>query len=330
MVTLRTLVMALGASLLPASLVAQLIAFDVVGEIGVMDGDPCVTFGLIGSAAIDSREQTYILDELNRAIRVFDSTNTCVGSLGRSGQGPGEFVQPRRLRIRSDTLFVLDIANLRIERFDLVAPEPARLESIPLPIVPVDFCLLNDRYFVLADHGGNSIHEINSAGEVVHSFGWVRDEQNPRLSTVEANGYIACDAEHDQIIHAVFARPEVRAYATSGPKRWVTSIPGYRSMTITASDHGGVRFAAPESGGDSDVTIGATLIGDGRAVVQMGTVDGLRAYREIRSFNLDLSDGRLTESRVRLPAILAARSERIVGSVVVDYPRVVLLGFQHE
>lgn len=330
MVTLRILLVLLGAILLPASSSAQVIVPGAVAEIGVLDGDPCVTFGLIGSAAIDSRGYTYILDELNRTIRVFDSTRSCAGSIGRPGQGPGEFQQPRRLQIRSDTLHVLDVANLRIERFDLRPAEPVRLSSIAVRIIPVDFCLAPNKYFVLADHAGNSIHEISSAGDVVRSFGSVEDEQHPQMSSVDADGYIVCDAERDQIVHSVFARPQIKSYTTSGERRWLASIPGYRQMTITPSDHGGVRFAAPESGGDSDVTIGATLIGDGKAIVQIGVVEGLRVYREIRSYTLDLSTGRLVESRPALPALHAARSGTLVGSEVQDYPKVVLLRYQHQ
>ena len=61
--------------------------------IGSMDGEHDV-FGRIMNLAIDSRGRLVIADDLSQNLKVFELTGEFVATIGRSGEGPGEFYSP--------------------------------------------------------------------------------------------------------------------------------------------------------------------------------------------------------------------------------------------
>ncbi|MXW09170.1 MAG: 6-bladed beta-propeller [Gammaproteobacteria bacterium] len=59
--------------------------------IGMLDGPEEYLFGRIGSVAVNDDGTVYILDRLEQHVRVFDSLGVYLETLGRRGEGPGEF-----------------------------------------------------------------------------------------------------------------------------------------------------------------------------------------------------------------------------------------------
>lgn len=66
----------------------------------------------------DSSGNIYISDSKARNIFKFDSFGNFLIRIGREGQGPGEFNNPRRIRISHDLLIVSDNNNRRIQFLD--------------------------------------------------------------------------------------------------------------------------------------------------------------------------------------------------------------------
>ncbi|MDE2795436.1 MAG: 6-bladed beta-propeller [Gemmatimonadota bacterium] len=59
-------------------------------RIGSLD-DTCDAFGNVMSLAVDGDGRIYVADSQASEIRVFSPEGECVGTFGRSGEGPGEF-----------------------------------------------------------------------------------------------------------------------------------------------------------------------------------------------------------------------------------------------
>ena len=59
-------------------------------RIGSLD-DTCEAFGKVMSLAVDGDGRIYVADSQASDIRVFSPQGECVRTLGRSGEGPGEF-----------------------------------------------------------------------------------------------------------------------------------------------------------------------------------------------------------------------------------------------
>lgn len=79
------------------------------------DGMP---FGRIADLEIGDDGSVFVLDGLNRTIRVFDQEGGEVRAFGRRGRGPGELEQPAELLWGpGGNLWVLDIGNGRLTAF---------------------------------------------------------------------------------------------------------------------------------------------------------------------------------------------------------------------
>lgn len=61
----------------------------------------------------------FVLDRGDTCIRMFNAQGKFIRQIGRTGQGPGEYVSPNTFDISvADEIFVFDGANLRVTRFD--------------------------------------------------------------------------------------------------------------------------------------------------------------------------------------------------------------------
>ena len=87
-----------------------------IGEGGMEDE----MFAEITSLDVDSRGNIYILDRMEKKVRIFDSTGKLVKTFGEQGQGPGEMNLPVTIQVISDKELVLsDALNQRLMFFSL-------------------------------------------------------------------------------------------------------------------------------------------------------------------------------------------------------------------
>ncbi len=91
-----------------------------VVRIGSVNGAPEVTFGSIGSAALTPSGRIVIVDNQYKTIRLYDRTGKHVLSMGRPGDGPGEFPAQSSLTLKvvsEDTVLVSAGFRRRAQRF---------------------------------------------------------------------------------------------------------------------------------------------------------------------------------------------------------------------
>ncbi len=87
-------------------------------SIGELDGPEELLFGSIRSIAVDHRRNVFVFDGQAQHVRVFDSDGAYVGTIGRRGEGPGEFGSAEAIAILPDgRLVVRDPGNRRIAVF---------------------------------------------------------------------------------------------------------------------------------------------------------------------------------------------------------------------
>jgi hypothetical protein len=87
--------------------------------IGLLEHGPEDYFGQIRAIAVDRLGRVYVADTYTTNVRVFDSAGVYVRTLGRRGQGPGEFIWPSGLTWQNDsTVWVLDDGNGRYSVYD--------------------------------------------------------------------------------------------------------------------------------------------------------------------------------------------------------------------
>jgi len=121
--------------------------------------------------AVDSQANIYVLDSRNYRIQKFDNKGKYLQTIGRRGQGPGEFMGPSRFRIEgiTESIFVLDFRSIKI--FD---NEGNYIRDIRLSKGLSDFFLAGEEYilgrFSTTDEKRRSISIIsvfNSKGKTI-------------------------------------------------------------------------------------------------------------------------------------------------------------------
>lgn len=102
-------------------------------RIGVADGEPEYQFGAIAWIDVDAEGRIYVLDQQAQNVRVFDGEGDYLRTIGRPGNGPGEF-SPAVMAVipaGGDTLFVPDAMQQRVHRF---LADGTEVGSFPIPL----------------------------------------------------------------------------------------------------------------------------------------------------------------------------------------------------
>ncbi len=87
-------------------------------SIGAAVGEPEYMFSRISDVAKDDSGRIFVLDYIEAELRIFDQAGKHIRTVGRKGQGPGEFMAPISLGITdNDTVMVYDLINHRISYF---------------------------------------------------------------------------------------------------------------------------------------------------------------------------------------------------------------------
>lgn len=88
--------------------------FQTIGDLNTEDEN--LAFNSPSDVALDAAENIYILDTSNQRIQKFSPAGKYLATIGRKGQGPGEFIYPASLDIDGQgNLYVLDPFGKKIQ-----------------------------------------------------------------------------------------------------------------------------------------------------------------------------------------------------------------------
>jgi len=123
-----------------------------------------------GDIQVDTEGNIYVLDSGNHRLQVFDKDGKYLRTIGKRGQGPGEFNTPTCLRLDDKTgnIYVVDNMLRKIIIFD---KEGKYIDKdIPLVEILSDFCLNSDRSiwgkFLLPGLDSRFIKKVTLTGKV--------------------------------------------------------------------------------------------------------------------------------------------------------------------
>lgn len=146
-------------------------AFEVDLTIGGPDApDPAQFYERISQTQVeaDASGNLYVLDDGNHRVQIFDASGRFLRSVGREGEGPGEFTMPSRISVNGPGDFaVFDMGQQRISIFDA---QGVLLRDQVVPGMVADFTLLDDRSLVYATRSGY-VESVGPGGEAQWSAG---------------------------------------------------------------------------------------------------------------------------------------------------------------
>lgn len=102
--------------------------FEEVYLVGALDGPLWQQFGTIHDAAFDGDGNLYLVDSYAMKVVVVDPQGGLARTIGRAGQGPGEFSSPRSLAVMPDGRVV--VSDLMHRAFQLYASDGGFIRSV--------------------------------------------------------------------------------------------------------------------------------------------------------------------------------------------------------
>ncbi len=156
----------------------KIIEFEEDLSIGKTSGDENHMFYLPTDIDADLRGNIYVLDYRDCYLKKYDSEGKYIKSIGRKGQGPGEFQQPSRLCLsESGNLFVLDTETNKVHVFSL---DGVYVRSMNFPSIDRFYMTKNEEiilsYHSYSEEENNEIKHIYKVGRyeeeknIVHDF----------------------------------------------------------------------------------------------------------------------------------------------------------------
>jgi hypothetical protein len=121
---------------------------------------------------VDKKGNIYILDQANKRIQKFDKNGKFIQSIGRKGQGPGEFENPDFLLVdEHENILVYD--NRKLHHFD---NNGKFVKFYHFPFECESFALTSENNFltnsrVFSQEGGaEAVHLINQEGDILKTI----------------------------------------------------------------------------------------------------------------------------------------------------------------
>jgi hypothetical protein len=218
------------------------LAINLVRKLGDVDTmDENLAFNYPGDITTDAAGNIYVLDSANNRIQKFDSNGKFIATIGRRGQGPGEFYNPDSFGFdAAGTLWVMDGYQNRIQTF---TPDGKGDKTIPLldrmlrrlrllksgriaVQAPLLYTSFNDKskppklLRILGPDG-------KAVGECVDPF----DYGEPSTNVMANSIYYDVD-DGDDIVVAFRAQNKVEKYGPDGRLLWRADRPLGYSMEI--------------------------------------------------------------------------------------------------
>lgn len=313
----------------PSRPIAQVLRFSPLDlSIGKEDEEGPYLFGRIGGVATARDGTIYVNDWSENSIRAFDSDGRHIGSFGRNGRGPGEFVNPLLLVHDGDSTLYASQKPFGITELHAVGGEMRFRRTFAAGIDANALCMLGDTLLAVGWMDGKLLHLFGADGTIVRSFGegWALDTVpavRERMNRTQA--HVHCDPANDRVVLAQLSGPLVRAYGLDGRLKWETRLPDYRYM-LTLADAKGYTLAY---GGDGTALLAD--IGGDRLLLQVVRSDMERSRAtsrgpgglmtaptaNVRSYVLSASTGALLSVSTDAPA-LTALSDGVAFEVATD------------
>jgi sugar lactone lactonase YvrE len=210
------------------------IGLELVRTIGELEAkDENVAFNLPSDVALDKNGNIYILDSGNHRIQKFSPDGRFLATLGRKGQGPGEFVYPESIDIdESGSIYVSDPRNQRIQVLTPEGKESRTIKMIDEPpgivrlagsgrmvMTPGSLMMMFSAGEEEAQELPKLVTIIDDQGIVQQKFGEQRNFKNFLINKA-GNGVEFTLDDRDNVYLAFSEQNRIEKYSPDGDLLW--------------------------------------------------------------------------------------------------------------
>lgn len=202
-----------------------------LGDVDTLDEN--LAFYMPSAIVPDKAGNLYVVDTGNHRIQKFDQDGRYLATIGRQGQGPGEFYYPAWLDIDdAGNLYVSDPQNSRIQ---ILNPDGTEKRTIRFTDTEVGNSFLTNsgnllmgqpRFRIRRGPGGPGqaglpkiIKEIDLEGNIVKEFGKIRDYGESLLNTAANAALLTVDGAGQSYLAFTFQN-RIDKYSADGLLLW--------------------------------------------------------------------------------------------------------------
>ncbi len=103
------------STLAERSLPADTVEAELVARIGALAGPPEYLFGNVSGVAVGANGTVYVADRIGATVRAYDRSGRFLATMGKAGEGPGEFRYPNDITLDpSGLVYVRDMTRLTV------------------------------------------------------------------------------------------------------------------------------------------------------------------------------------------------------------------------
>ncbi|MCX6560183.1 MAG: NHL repeat-containing protein [Candidatus Aminicenantes bacterium] len=246
------------------------VSLQPVRVLGDVDSDDeAIAFHMPSGLVVDAQGRLYVLDSGNHRVQVFGADGKFLKTIGRQGQGPGEFYMPNAIDF--DAQGNLYVCESQAARIQAIAPDGKIAKTLKLTEGAVgDTRVLKRGGFVMtAGMGGGMIRiggpqggqqeaaappllkMLDAGGKTLREFGKPADFGDFLVNRM-ANQVLTALDESDNV-YAIFPfQNRIEKYSPDGKLLWKADRPLAYSMEIKAK---GEMKTGNSSGGGQTVSI---------------------------------------------------------------------------
>jgi hypothetical protein len=190
-------------------------------SIGEVEGREEYMFTGIRSMAVDDAGRIYVLDRKDPHLRVFDQNGNYIRTIGKKGQGPGEFTLPLSVSITRQNELVVDDFRRRLAFFSLEGEFKKNLLVAKIGLLRIDLDSEGNLYGITIvrekENPRYELKKFDSELNYLHSLG---SSPTPSASTAGFNpfgGIILSQIDNnDQVICGYPENYEVNVFDKEG------------------------------------------------------------------------------------------------------------------
>ncbi len=309
-------------------------SIDTVAVIGALADSTAATLGSLDGVLETSFGDLIVLDATLRRLVRFDTAGTVLGTIGRAGQGPGEFVEPGALVAGAeDRVGVFDNGRRRLIWFEVQELSLAFVREDEIDVGGRFACAMDDGLWVSSLTYDRVLHQLSYSGRRIQSaLEPVKAQPLEALGMwgavalgVTAPGPLLCLPDQNLVLAVPTSAPSVVAFRPNQGEIWRATLADFSPLLHRVTDAGAL-IQQPVGSNGVHLARSAAPWTDTSAVVQYQVRRDASSRLEIESRVLRLTDGKELERLASLPVLLGT-TERglLLGKQDWPFPALLLL-----